>query len=152
MGMGWDDECSLFFLNYAKKSWISLKVQTPGLHIKDSISHLVRKILPKDQNRESLNDTTPCRNCNCGQLALKDEFKALFSPKILFSLIFSVATILIPKTEALALAIFILNLIAIVPLSITLTFATERIAHSLGQTVGAILNITIGNLAELVIL
>ena len=45
-----------------------------------------------------------------------------------------------------------MNLIAIVPLSITLTLATEQLSHDLGETTGAVLNITIGNLAELIIL
>ncbi|KAJ5767708.1 Sodium/calcium exchanger membrane region [Penicillium manginii] len=50
-----------------------------------------------------------------------------------------------------ALVVFIWNLIAIVPLSITLTFATERLAQDLGETAGALLNISLGNLAELII-
>lgn len=45
-----------------------------------------------------------------------------------------------------------MNLIAIVPLSITLTLATEQLSQDLGETTGALLNITIGNLAELIIL
>lgn len=48
--------------------------------------------------------------------------------------------------------IFIWNLIAIVPLSITLTLATEQLSQELGETAGALLNITVGNLAELIIL
>jgi Ca2+:H+ antiporter len=51
-----------------------------------------------------------------------------------------------------ALVVFIWNLIAIIPLSITLTFATERLAQDLGETAGALLNISLGNLAELIIL
>ncbi|KAF4338906.1 Ca2+ H+-exchanging vacuolar [Fusarium beomiforme] len=50
------------------------------------------------------------------------------------------------------LAIFMTNAIAIVPLSVMLTEATERIAADAGDTVGALLNITLGNLVELIIL
>ncbi|PNY27650.1 Ca2+ transporter [Tolypocladium capitatum] len=48
--------------------------------------------------------------------------------------------------------IFSSNAIAIVPLSAILTDATERIAAHAGDTVGALLNITMGNLVELILL
>ena len=47
---------------------------------------------------------------------------------------------------------FILNGVAIVPLSALLTSTTERIAAHSGATLGALLNITLGNLVELVLL
>jgi Ca2+:H+ antiporter len=48
--------------------------------------------------------------------------------------------------------IFALNALAIVPLTGFLTCATENIAHSLGVGLGALLNITFGNLVEIVIM
>ncbi|KAM0410877.1 hypothetical protein ACHAPD_010690 [Fusarium lateritium] len=50
------------------------------------------------------------------------------------------------------LLIFMTNAVAIVPLSVMLTEATERIAADAGDTIGALLNITLGNLVELIIL
>ncbi|RFN49013.1 hypothetical protein FIE12Z_6653 [Fusarium flagelliforme] len=50
------------------------------------------------------------------------------------------------------LVIFMTNAVAIVPLSVMLTEATERIAAEAGDTIGALLNITLGNLVELIIL
>lgn len=50
------------------------------------------------------------------------------------------------------LLIFTCNALAIVPLSALLTDATERIASDAGDTIGALLNITLGNLVELIIL
>lgn len=47
---------------------------------------------------------------------------------------------------------FALNALAIVPLTGLLTYATENVAQSLGVGLGALLNITFGNLVELVIL
>ncbi|KAL2206814.1 hypothetical protein CC79DRAFT_907820 [Sarocladium strictum] len=47
--------------------------------------------------------------------------------------------------------VFIVNAIAIVPLSALLTDATERIANDSGDTIGALLNISLGNLVELII-
>jgi hypothetical protein len=48
--------------------------------------------------------------------------------------------------------IFITNAVAIVPLSALLTEATERIANEAGDSIGALLNISLGNLVELIIL
>ncbi|KAL2760211.1 hypothetical protein ACRALDRAFT_1059913 [Sodiomyces alcalophilus JCM 7366] len=46
---------------------------------------------------------------------------------------------------------FITNVVAIVPLSALLTDATEQIANDAGDTIGALLNISLGNLVELII-
>ena len=54
--------------------------------------------------------------------------------------------------EAPPISVFITNGIAIVPLSALLTDATERLAQEVGDTIGALLNITLGNLVELIIL
>jgi Ca2+:H+ antiporter len=48
--------------------------------------------------------------------------------------------------------VFVSNLIAVIPLSILLTTATESLAKDLGPTAGALLNISCGNLAEIIIL
>ncbi|OCL01407.1 calcium/proton exchanger [Glonium stellatum] len=48
-------------------------------------------------------------------------------------------------------AVFVLNLLAIVPLATLLSFATEELSASAGQTVGALLNATFGNAVELIV-
>ena len=48
--------------------------------------------------------------------------------------------------------IFATNAIAIVPLSALLTDATERIASEAGDTIGSLLNISLGNAVELILL
>jgi Ca2+:H+ antiporter len=48
------------------------------------------------------------------------------------------------------IVIFAFNAIAIVPLSSLLAFATERIADDLGDTIGALMNISFGNLIEVI--
>ncbi|KAK2040897.1 hypothetical protein LZ31DRAFT_503526 [Colletotrichum somersetense] len=50
------------------------------------------------------------------------------------------------------LIVFVTNGIAIVPLSSLLTGATEKIAKDAGDGIGALLNITLGNLVELILL
>lgn len=48
--------------------------------------------------------------------------------------------------------IFAMNALAIVPLAGLLSHATESVASRLGDTVGALLNVTFGNAVELIIL
>lgn len=48
--------------------------------------------------------------------------------------------------------IFAMNAIAIIPLAGLLSHATENVASRLGDTVGALLNVTFGNAVELIIL
>ncbi|KAL8726084.1 MAG: hypothetical protein Q9181_006181 [Wetmoreana brouardii] len=47
--------------------------------------------------------------------------------------------------------IFAINAIAIIPLAGMLAFATESVAHRLGDTLGALLNVSFGNAVELII-
>ncbi|OAA55320.1 calcium/sodium antiporter [Niveomyces insectorum RCEF 264] len=47
--------------------------------------------------------------------------------------------------------VFALNAVAIVPLAGLLGFATETVAHRMGDSIGALLNITFGNAVELII-
>ncbi|KXX83124.1 Vacuolar calcium ion transporter [Madurella mycetomatis] len=47
--------------------------------------------------------------------------------------------------------IFVMNAIAIVPLAGLLSFATEAVARRLGDSLGALLNVTFGNAVELII-
>jgi Ca2+:H+ antiporter len=48
--------------------------------------------------------------------------------------------------------VFAMNAIAIIPLAGLLSFATETVARRLGDTIGALLNVTFGNAVELIIL
>jgi Ca2+:H+ antiporter len=48
--------------------------------------------------------------------------------------------------------VFAVNAIAIIPLAGLLTYATESVAHRLGDTIGALLNVSFGNAVELIIL
>lgn len=48
--------------------------------------------------------------------------------------------------------IFAMNAIAIIPLAGLLSFATESVASEMGDTIGALMNVTFGNAVELIIL
>lgn len=48
-------------------------------------------------------------------------------------------------------AVFAINAVAIIPLASLLAYATESVAVKLGDTIGALLNVTFGNAVELII-
>lgn len=48
-------------------------------------------------------------------------------------------------------AVFILNFLAIFPLASLLSFATEELAKSVGQTVGGLINASFGNAIEMIV-
>lgn len=47
--------------------------------------------------------------------------------------------------------VFVLNMLAIIPLAMLLSFATEELSENAGQTVGALLNATFGNAVEMIV-
>lgn len=65
-------------------------------------------------------------------------------------LVFVPAGIITGLCHVPPIVIFACNTIAIVPLSSLLAFATECIAADLGDTVGALMNISFGNLIEVI--
>ncbi|KAL8717151.1 MAG: hypothetical protein Q9225_005580 [Loekoesia sp. 1 TL-2023] len=48
--------------------------------------------------------------------------------------------------------VFAMNAVAIVPLAGLLSYATESVASEMGDTIGALMNVTFGNAVELIIL
>ncbi|KAK3335866.1 serine/threonine protein kinase-like protein [Cercophora scortea] len=76
---------------------------------------------------------------------------------ILFSSIMNVLLVFVPIGMAVhfvampAGVVFAMNAIAIIPLAGLLSHATESVASQLGDTVGALMNVTFGNAVELII-
>ncbi|RYO81967.1 hypothetical protein DL766_010082 [Monosporascus sp. MC13-8B] len=60
-----------------------------------------------------------------------------------------IAVALVPNMHAGV--VFAMNAIAIIPLAGILSHATESVAHRLGDTLGALLNVSFGNAVELII-
>lgn len=56
-----------------------------------------------------------------------------------------------PYMSSDASAVFVLNCLAIIPLADVLCQATNSVAICMGETTGALVNVTMGNLTELVI-
>lgn len=81
-------------------------------------------------------------------LTLKD---ILFSSYINVLLVFVPVGIAVNFTGASAGIIFAMNAIAIIPLAGLLSHATESVAVRMGDTIGALMNVTFGNAVELII-
>jgi len=76
----------------------------------------------------------------------------LFSSPVNILLVFVPVGIAVKAVNMSAGIIFAMNAIAIVPLAGLLSHATESVAKRLGDTVGALMNVTFGNAVELIIL
>lgn len=81
-------------------------------------------------------------------MTLKD---ILFSSYINVLLVFVPVGIAVNFTGASAGIIFAMNAIAIIPLAGLLSHATESVAVRMGDTIGALMNVTFGNAVELII-
>ena len=97
--------------------------------------------------------------------AIEDEEKPNIAKRfyqttkeILLSSIINILLIFVPIgiavnfTSVSPTIVFALNAIAIIPLASLLSHATESVASSMGDTIGALLNVTFGNAVELIIL
>jgi Ca2+:H+ antiporter len=60
-----------------------------------------------------------------------------------------IAVGLLAKSDPIV--VFILNALSIIPLAVIISTATESLASRLGDTTGALLNVTVGNAAEMLI-
>ena len=76
----------------------------------------------------------------------------LFSSWINLLLVFVPVGIAVQAAGVNKTIVFAMNAIAIIPLAGLLSHATESVASELGDTVGALMNITFGNAVELIIL
>ena len=76
----------------------------------------------------------------------------LFSSWLNLLLVFVPVGIALGNSNISPTVVFAVNAVAIIPLAGLLSFATESIARRLGDTVGALMNVTFGNAVELIIL
>lgn len=83
---------------------------------------------------------------------MKQLFRTIGQNPLLWGLIFVpilfVCHSLKPEAHTL---LFVLSVLAVIPLAALLSVATESVAHRTGDAVGGLLNATLGNLTELVI-
>ncbi len=76
----------------------------------------------------------------------------LFSSWLNLLLVFVPVGIAVKLAHASPTIVFAINAIAIIPLAALLSYATESVARRMGDTVGALMNVTFGNAVELIIL
>lgn len=83
---------------------------------------------------------------------MQDVISAVIERKILWLLILVPVVLaigpLLPEAHSL---LFVLSVLAIVPLAALLSLATEQVAARTGDSIGGLLNATLGNLTELII-
>src|SRR5262252_4688070 len=83
---------------------------------------------------------------------MKELLKELQHNRLLWLLVFVPVVFVAERTAPDAhTLLFVLSVLAIVPLAALLSHATESVAATTGDTVGGLLNATLGNLTELVI-
>ncbi|OOQ83615.1 hypothetical protein PEBR_35722 [Penicillium brasilianum] len=116
-----------------------------------NIFRYLRGIFSKGGSAKVPQEAFKCEICEHPTLAFRRHCKVLLDLKIIFSFGVSLIAIMIAVSDAPPIVIFVCSLIAIVPLSMTLTTATEKLCQDLGETASALLNISIGNLAEMII-
>jgi Ca2+:H+ antiporter len=76
----------------------------------------------------------------------------VFSSWINILLVFVPVGIIVNFVKLNPTIIFVMNAIAIIPLAGLLSHATESVAKRMGDTIGALMNITFGNAVEIIIL
>ena len=97
------------------------------------------------------------RNGSIDHVIASEEAMATVSSKLLDRWRFYMLVIFLPLGVVAGVlqwnpsAVFMLNLLAIVPLAASLSVVTEDLASNAGQTIGALLNATFGNAPELIV-
>ncbi|KAK6513151.1 hypothetical protein TWF506_009316 [Arthrobotrys conoides] len=81
----------------------------------------------------------------------KTFFQILFHSWINILLVFVPIGIAVEIAHLDPTIVFAMNCIALVPLAGMLSYATESVAHRLGDTIGALMNVTFGNAVELIV-
>ncbi|RVX72563.1 hypothetical protein B0A52_03753 [Exophiala mesophila] len=106
---------------------------------------------PEPATEEASQSSQANSNISLLSRILKNSKTALFHSWVNLLLVFVPAGIIVHFAEVNSNVVFALNAVAIIPLAGLLTFATESVAHRLGPTLGALLNVSFGNAVELII-
>lgn len=104
-----------------------------------------------DPSQDGTQSTTMMEKASLKTRILKNTKEVLFSSYLNILLIFVPIGIAVKVAGMNPVIIFAMNAIAIIPLAGLLSHATEAVASRLGDTVGALLNVTFGNAVELII-
>lgn len=128
---------------------------TTNSHVVDKASSALPPPAPPPQDgaQEEASSTVDSE----GQRGIPIRFY-LACKGILLASWMNVLLVFVPAAIAVKVAginpnvVFAMNAVAIIPLAGLLTHATESVASEMGDTIGALMNITFGNAVELIIL
>ena len=127
----------------------------PSNHVADKTSSTLPSSTPPPPNAEHGEASSSIESEEKSNIIVR-FYKAC--KEILFSSWLNTLLVFVPVGIAVQAAgvnktvVFAMNAIAIIPLAGLLSHATESVASDLGDTVGALMNITFGNAVELIIL
>ncbi|KAL1890524.1 hypothetical protein Sste5346_008193 [Sporothrix stenoceras] len=113
-------------------------------------------VIPQSENEKNDENNAAAANSGATKPNVGKRF-VLTVKDILFSSYVNVLLVFVPVGIAAHFAklsagiIFAMNAIAIIPLAGLLSHATESVASRMGDTVGALMNVTFGNAVELII-
>ena len=128
---------------------------TPSNHVADKTSSTLPSSTPPPPNAEhgeTSSSIEPEEKANILIRFYEACKEILFSSWLNTLLIFVPVGIAVQAAGVNKTIVFAMNAIAIIPLAGLLSHATESVASDLGDTVGALMNITFGNAVELIIL
>ncbi|KAG8533838.1 uncharacterized protein KY384_001579 [Bacidia gigantensis] len=126
-------------------------------HVADSISTaLPPPAPPPNEKGQGAESTTIIDEENEEKPTILFRFYAcckdiLFASWINVLLVFVPVGIVVQAAGVDKTIVFAMNAIAIVPLAGLLSYATESVASEMGDTIGALMNVTFGNAVELII-
>lgn len=128
---------------------------TTSNHVADQASSVLPPPAPPPldaEHGEASSSIEPEKNRNILIRFYKACKEILFSSWLNILLVFVPVGIAVQVAGVNKTIVFAINAIAIIPLAGLLSHATESVASDLGDTIGALMNITFGNAVELIIL
>ncbi|KAJ2625263.1 hypothetical protein GGI25_002760 [Coemansia spiralis] len=108
------------------------------------------EIMPKDEEEAII--STACSNADMPDISILGSLKnAAFSSWLNILIIFVPLGYIAHFLNWPVVAVFVLNYLAIIPLSALMGFATEEVSIRLGRTWGSVVNACFGNAVELIV-
>jgi hypothetical protein len=131
-------------ITYAHSSWSS--------RLRIVFGSLISKLTQLTRGMSTSRAAVDSEDCNRNPSVLVTLKRILVYSWLNVLLVFVPVGILTYLTHAHPTVVFTSNALAIIPLSTLLSCGTENVALEMGDTIGALLNISFGNAVELLIL
>ncbi|KAG9642120.1 hypothetical protein KCU64_g12282, partial [Aureobasidium melanogenum] len=146
---------SITFNNTADKTSPALPAPAPPPeHVKSEYASPNQPALGGQDGTDNVPTTKPSiiKRAKAGTVRFGlHTYDALTHSWVNVLLVFVPAGIIVKALDVNASVVFALNAVAIIPLAGMLAYATEVVASRLGDTLGALMNVSFGNAVELII-